>query len=76
MMGPNNISAKPTTMPAADLSAPAQKKTINIMMNGTVKINYGDDAKVSRLSLALQNVKSSQNMALEHVESAKSKIAI
>ena len=73
-MGPNNIAAKPVLMPAADLTTPEQSKTGKTMMNGALKINYGDEAKVNRLALALKNVKSSQNVALEHVESAKSKI--
>lgn len=76
MMGPNNIAAKPSTMPTADLSTPAQSKASSTIMNNKIKVNYGDDAKVNHLSLALQNVKSSQNVALEHVESAKSKIIL
>jgi len=73
-MGPNSIAAKPTLMPATDLPTPEQSNVGKTIMNGTVKINYGDEAKVNRLALTLKNVKSSQNLALQHVESAKSKI--
>ncbi len=73
-MGPNNISAKSVSMPAAELPKPEQSNVGKTIMNGALKINYGDEAKVNRLALALKNVKSSQNVALVHVESAKSKI--
>lgn len=73
-MGPNNIAAKPALMPAGDLTTQEQSSVGKKVMNGALKINYGDEAKVNRLALALKNVKTSQNVALEHVESAKSKI--
>lgn len=73
-MGPNNISAKPIVMPTADLSVSAQKQAASSAITGKIKINYGDEAKVTCLSNALKNVKSLQGRALDHVESAKSKI--
>lgn len=68
-MGPNNISAKPMVMPAAK-----QKQVVSTTINAKLKINYGDEAKVNRLSNALDKVKSSQGRAFAHVESAKSTI--
>lgn len=68
-MGPNNISAKPMVMPSAE-----QKQINSAAINVKLKINYGDETKVNRLSNALDKVKSSQGRALEHVESAKSTI--
>lgn len=75
-MGPNNISSKNVFMPAADLPASEQIQTVSTAIIGELKINYGDEAKVNRLSTALENVKSSQNLALKHVEDTKSKIAM
>lgn len=73
-MGPNNISAKPTSLPVADLPTPAQSKVSSTVINDKIKINYGDEAKVNRLAVALQNVKSSQNTVSGHIEDIKSKI--
>ncbi len=73
-MGPNNISAKPMNMPLADSSAVVQKKGASAAVTRKIKINYGDDAKVNRLSNAIGNVKSLQGRAQEHVDGIKSKI--
>lgn len=73
-MGPNNISAKPVSMPLADSSAVTQKQTASSAVTEKIKINYGDDAKTKRLSNAIENVKSLQGRAQEHVEAVKSNI--
>lgn len=74
-MGPNNISAKPVSMPVTDLASTVQNKASSTIINRNIKINYGDEAKVNRLAVSLENVKSLKNLALDHVENVKSKIA-
>jgi hypothetical protein len=62
-------------MPAADLSStPAQQQAGSAGISSKIKVNYGDEAKVNRLSSALDSVKNSQGMALQHVENAKATI--
>lgn len=73
-MGPNSLSAKPVAMPATDLTTPAQKQVASSAVTKNIKINYGDEAKVNRLSNTLDKVKVLQGSASEHVERVKSKI--
>lgn len=72
-MGPNNISTKPLSMPTAEPSAATQRQASSAAVTGKIKNNYGDEAKVIRLSNAIDNVKTLQDRAQEHVEDIKSK---
>jgi hypothetical protein len=62
------------SLPTADTSATVQKQAVSAAVTGKLKINYGDEAKVNRLSKAISNVKILQGRAQEHVQDIKSKI--